>query len=61
MQAGRLRATHLSFGVLAAIGESGASTTELVEMLSRGRMYHPWPASRSTPNRNASSPSLGHG
>jgi DNA-binding PadR family transcriptional regulator len=46
MQANRLKPTHLSWGVLAAIGESGASTTELVEMLSRGHMYHPWPASQ---------------
>ena len=38
--------THLSYGLLAAIGESGASTTELVEMLSRGHMYHSWSASQ---------------
>jgi DNA-binding PadR family transcriptional regulator len=38
--------THLSWGVLAAIGESGASTTELLEMLSRGHMYHPWAPSQ---------------
>src|SRR5438067_9993464 len=42
----RLNPTHLSYGLLAAIGESGASTTQLVEMLSRGHMYHPWPASQ---------------
>jgi DNA-binding PadR family transcriptional regulator len=41
MQGKRPSPTHLSYGVLAAIGESGASTTELVEMLSRGHMYHP--------------------
>jgi PadR family transcriptional regulator, regulatory protein AphA len=46
MQARRPNPTHLSYGVLAAIGESGASTTELVEMLSRGHMYHPWAASQ---------------
>ena len=46
MQANRPNPTHLSWGVLAAIGESGASTTELVEMLSRGHMYHPWAASQ---------------
>jgi DNA-binding PadR family transcriptional regulator len=38
--------THLSYGLLCAIGESGASTTELVEMLSRGHMYHPWAESQ---------------
>lgn len=31
--------THLSYGVLAAIGESGASTPELVDMLSRGKLF----------------------
>jgi DNA-binding PadR family transcriptional regulator len=46
MQAKPPNPTDLSYGALAAIGESGASTTELVEMLSRGRMYHPWPASQ---------------
>jgi PadR family transcriptional regulator, regulatory protein AphA len=46
MQAKRPNPTDLSYGALAAIGESGASTTELVEMLSRGRMYHPWAASQ---------------
>jgi DNA-binding PadR family transcriptional regulator len=46
MQAASPKPTDLSFGVLAAIGESGASTTQLVEMLSRGRMYHPWSASQ---------------
>ena len=45
MQAKRPKPTDLSYGALAAIGEAGASTTELVEMLSRGHMYHPWPAS----------------
>jgi DNA-binding PadR family transcriptional regulator len=43
---GRPTPTDLSYGALAAIGESGASTTELVEMLSRGRMYHPWAPSQ---------------
>jgi PadR family transcriptional regulator, regulatory protein AphA len=46
MQAKRPNPTDLSYGALAAIGESGATTTELVEMLSRGHMYHPWPASQ---------------
>jgi DNA-binding PadR family transcriptional regulator len=46
MQAKLPQPTHLSWGVLAAIGESGASTTELVEMLSRGHMYHPWAESQ---------------
>ena len=46
MQVKRPNPTDLSYGALAAIGESGATTTELVEMLSRGRMYHPWPASQ---------------
>jgi DNA-binding PadR family transcriptional regulator len=36
----------LSYGLLAAIGESGASTPELVEMLSRGHMYHSWSPSQ---------------
>jgi PadR family transcriptional regulator AphA len=31
--------THLSYGVLAAIGESGASTPELVDMLGRGQLF----------------------
>jgi DNA-binding PadR family transcriptional regulator len=35
----------LSYGVLAAIGEYGASTPELVEMLSRGQMF--WTSSPS--------------
>jgi DNA-binding PadR family transcriptional regulator len=35
----------LSYGVLAAIGEYGASTPELVEMLSRGQMF--WTSSQS--------------
>ena len=30
---------YLSYGVLAAIGEGGASTTELVDMLARGQMF----------------------
>jgi DNA-binding PadR family transcriptional regulator len=39
------RPIPLSYVILAAIGEQGASTPELVEMLSRGRMY--WTASPS--------------
>ena len=39
------RPIALSYVILAAIGEHGASTPELVEMLSRGRMY--WTASPS--------------
>lgn len=31
--------TYLSYGVLAAIGEGGASTPELVDMLARGQMF----------------------
>jgi PadR family transcriptional regulator, regulatory protein AphA len=31
--------THLSFGVLAAIGDGGASTPELVDMLGRGQVF----------------------
>src|ERR1700720_3677888 len=46
MQAKHPTPTHLTWGLLAAIGESGASTTQLGEMLSRGHMYHPWPASQ---------------
>lgn len=39
------RPIPLSYVILCAIGEQGASTPELVEMLSRGRMY--WTASAS--------------
>ena len=39
------RPIPLSYVILAAIGEHGASTPELVEMLSRGRMY--WTSSPS--------------
>src|SRR5690348_14602596 len=46
MQSKGQTATTLSYGVLAAIGESGASTPELVEMLSRGHMFHPWAGSQ---------------
>jgi DNA-binding PadR family transcriptional regulator len=39
------RPIPLSYGVLAAIGEYGASTPEIVEMLSRGQMF--WTSSPS--------------
>jgi PadR family transcriptional regulator AphA len=39
------RPIPLSYGVLAAIGEHGASTPEIVEMLSRGQMF--WTSSPS--------------
>jgi PadR family transcriptional regulator, regulatory protein AphA len=39
------RPIPLSFGVLAAIGDHGASTPELVEMLGRGQMF--WTSSPS--------------
>jgi DNA-binding PadR family transcriptional regulator len=39
------RPIPLSYGVLAAIGEHGASTPELVEMLGRGQMF--WTSSPS--------------
>ncbi len=36
---GKPTPTQLSYGLLAAIGETGASTPELVDMLSRGRVF----------------------
>src|SRR5579862_2836193 len=36
---GKPSPTHVSYGVLAAIGKTGASTPELVDMLGRGRVF----------------------